>query len=571
MRRNYLMKSISIILILLMMFSCQPANENVHGNDDVVTTGTIVGKAMYSNVKSHAGIQITLVSTDGIIAYDSTINNLSRASGGVKNSVVTSESGEYSFTNVKEGMYTIYASSQDSMEKAVLTNITVCANETVTVSDLNLTATGSISGVLKIDGKTSGNVGFVVFVSGTSYLAVTSDTGDFEIFDVPAGKDYKILIMKGDYCTIWETVSVEACKENKLGEKNIASQQIEDDTSCFIWQGSFAIPPTNPEKYWAYFDTNDGCSYIYDGEEWTLLAQAGADGENNQNGGSSNTGNTENVFNTYDIPLNLATVTIPKGVTVIESSAFADFYNLESVIIPDSVTYVSDNAFRYCTKLTNIIIPDRVTYIGYEAFYGCNNLKNVTISNSVITIGDSMFCGCSSLKSVTIPDNVITIGDNAFEGCISLEEVTIGDGVTTIGESAFYDCSSLKSVTIPDNVTIIDSNAFEGCISLEEVIIGDGVNTIGESAFYDCSYLKSVTIPDNVTIIDSNAFGGCISLEEVIIGDGVTTIGESAFYDCSNLTKVNYRGTEKQWKQISIGSDNEYLTGATINYNYTGE
>ncbi|MEE1291708.1 MAG: InlB B-repeat-containing protein, partial [Spirochaetota bacterium] len=98
----------------------------------------------------------------------------------------------------------------------------------------------------------------------------------------------QIVIMKGDYCTLWETVSVEAGKENKLADKNITSQK--SDASSFIWQGSSATPPANPEKYWAYFNTTDGCSYIYDGEKWTLLAQAGKDGidgENGNGGGAS--------------------------------------------------------------------------------------------------------------------------------------------------------------------------------------------------------------------------------------------------------------------------------------------
>ena len=51
----------------------------------------------------------------------------------------------------------------------------------------------------------------------------------------------------------------------------------------------------------------------------------------------------------------------------------------------------------------------------------------------------------------------------------------------------------------------------------------------------------------------------------------MTSIDYAAFYGCSSLTTVNYKGTQEQWGQISIGSDNGYLKSATINYNYTGE
>ena len=300
MRRNYFMKSISIIFMLLaMMFSCdQPTDvgsnnsnqqnqdnnqnggntENENNKDDVVTTGKIVGKATYTNTANHAGIQVTLVSSDGIVAYDSQISSRSRSAIAVMKNVVTSKSGEYSFDNVKEGVYTIYASSNDSTEKAVLTNVVVQANQVVTAADLNLTATGSVSGKVTIDSKENGNLGILVFVASTSYMSMTDDSGNFTISDVPAGANYQIVIMKGDYCTLWETVSVEAGKENKLDDKNITSQSSDEKNYSFIWQGSFATPPANPEKYWAYFDTDDGCSYIYDGEKWTLLAQAGKDG-----------------------------------------------------------------------------------------------------------------------------------------------------------------------------------------------------------------------------------------------------------------------------------------------------
>ncbi|MEE1289546.1 MAG: hypothetical protein UHW86_00790, partial [Spirochaetota bacterium] len=300
MRRNYFMKSISIIFMLLaMLFSCdqptdvgsnnsnQQTNEN-QNQDNPITTGKIVGKAAYTNTANHEGIQVTLVSSDGIVAYDSQISSRSRSAVAVMKNVVTSESGEYSFDNVKEGVYTIYASSDDSSEKAVLTNVVVQANQVVTAADLNLTATGSICGRVTLDGKENGNLGILVFVASTSYMSMTDDSGKFTISDVPAGADYQIVIMKGDYCTLWETVSVEAGKENKLGDKNITSQK--SDASSFIWQGSSATPPANPEKYWAYFNTTDGCSYIYDGEKWTLLAQAGKDGENGTNGGTSGFG-----------------------------------------------------------------------------------------------------------------------------------------------------------------------------------------------------------------------------------------------------------------------------------------
>ena len=101
--------------------------------------------------------------------------------------------------------------------------------------------------------------------------------------------------------------------------------------------------------------------------------------------------------------------------------------------------------------------------------------------------------------------------------------------------------------------------------------IPDSVTSIGDSAFADCSSLTSVTIPDSVTSIGYSAFENCSKLTSIVIPDSVTSIGEDAFSYCSRLTTVNYKGTQEQWEQISIGNSNSYLTNATINYNYTGE
>ena len=98
--------------------------------------------------------------------------------------------------------------------------------------------------------------------------------------------------------------------------------------------------------------------------------------------------------------------------------------------------------------------------------------------------------------------------------------------------------------------------------------IPDTVTTIGGSAFGFCGSLTSVTIPDGVTTIGIYAFRHCSSLESVTIGNSVTSIGNYAFWYCEKLTTVNYKGTQEQWSQISIGvNGNDALTN--VNYNYT--
>ena len=227
------------------------------------------------------------------------------------------------------------------------------------------------------------------------------------------------------------------------------------------------------------------------------------------------------------------------------NSPFDRNSNIKSVIIENSVTSIGSYAFEDCTSLTNVTIGNSVTSIGKRAFLGCASLTSVTIGNSVTSIGNYAFSCCESLTSVTIPDSVTSIGHYAFAQCTSLTNITIPNSVTSIGEEAFGSCTS---ITIPNSVTRIEYCTFGGCTSLTSVTIGNSVTSIGVVAFENCESLTSITIPNSVTSIDVSAFSGCTSLKDVC-----------------------YTGSQSEWNKINICSNNQYLTNATIHYNWVVE
>lgn len=132
-----------------------------------------------------------------------------------------------------------------------------------------------------------------------------------------------------------------------------------------------------------------------------------------------------------------------------------------------------------------------------------------------------------------------------------------------------HDLSAGTKLVISNAVTRIGNYAFSNCINLTNVTIGNSVTSIGFCAFVNCIF-TSINIPNSVTNIEDLAFIGCGSLTEVTIPDSVTNIGYAAFSHCTNLTDVYYRGTAEGWAAIAVGTDNSYLTNATIHYNYTG-
>ena len=251
-----------------------------------------------------------------------------------------------------------------------------------------------------------------------------------------------------------------------------------------------------------------------------------------------------------------------------------------SYAIPNSVTSIGEFAFDGCSSLTSVTIPDGVTSIDFEAFEGCRSLTSVYISDiaswcgiafdsrdsNPLGRGANLYLNGKLVTDLVIPNSVTNIGDYVFYGCRSLTSITIPDSVTSIGNSAFEYCSSLASITIPSRVTNIGDCAFDGCSSLTSVTIPNSVTSIGDYTFYDCSSLASITIPSRVTNIGACAFYGCKGLTSITIPDSVTSIGYYAFFGCSSLKNVYYSGTQEQWKKISIGSYNGYLTSATIHY-----
>ena len=197
----------------------------------------------------------------------------------------------------------------------------------------------------------------------------------------------------------------------------------------------------------------------------------------------------------------------------------------------------------------------------------------VTLPNSLQKIGSSAFEKVG-ITQLNLPTSVVEMGNDVFKNCENLNKVTLNEGLKIIGWQAFAG-TAITTITIPKTVTKMDGqtgNAGTSCFynakALKTVIFEYGMLKIPSYALEDCSSVTSVSIPNGVTEIGLYAFKGCTGISEIYLPLTLTKINNSAFNGCTSITDVYYVGSEEAWNKITIGSDNEPLTNATIHYNY---
>ena len=176
--------------------------------------------------------------------------------------------------------------------------------------------------------------------------------------------------------------------------------------------------------------------------------------------------------------------------------------------------YLGVNAFANCSNLESITIPSGISNIDSYAFYNCYSLKGLVLPRTLSTIGNYTFYNCHELKLVSIPQNIRGIGSYAFYNCDSLEYVSFPINLVSIAVYAFQQCLALKELRIPSFVRTLETNAFYGCECIRKLIINDGLTTINSQVFYALYSIAKVEIPSSVSSIGVQAFGSGYGVSE---------------------------------------------------------
>ena len=129
----------------------------------------------------------------------------------------------------------------------------------------------------------------------------------------------------------------------------------------------------------------------------------------------------------------LESVSLPNGVSIIDSYAFRECALLKAIDLHEGITEIGDNTFSNCTSLTEVTFPSTLTRVGiYGAFSGCTNLTKVVFADGTVKVADNVCKHASAITDVVLPDTVTKIGNGAFENCIVLESVSLPNGVSII-------------------------------------------------------------------------------------------------------------------------------------------
>lgn len=135
---------------------------------------------------------------------------------------------------------------------------------------------------------------------------------------------------------------------------------------------------------------------------------------------------------------------------------------VKSISIPKGISVINSPLFAGCSNLTSIVVDSENHY--YDSRENCNAI--ITTAQNPYFTPNTLIAGC---KTTNILNSVAEIGDKAFYNS-AIESITIPTGVTKIGRSAFNKSNQLSSVTLPASLKEIGYWAFADCLSLNTII-----------------------------------------------------------------------------------------------------
>ena len=327
--------------------------------------------------------------------------------------------------------------------------------------------------------------------------------------------------------------------------------------------------------------------------------------------------------NAYYGKTTLDTITLPVGVTKINSGAFSGCSNLISVDMPEGVTLIDNSAFTNC-NLTSVVIPSTVTSVGRNAFRSNSGLTSITCyATTAPTIGATPFADISQTGVLYIPygsdystwiaklpsgwtvnrihvvakyvtsqpnqsvkvvrnessysipqakwingypeDQASSQGSYDGNGYYTFANAGVNTITYYLGDNAdilpsFLQESEVNTVlVVSPNITSIVNYGFTSCANLVQ-FNGPSVTALGNKVFRYNSALKDVHF-GNIISMGDNVFGACTSLTEFHFGNAISSVSYNPFNGASNLSTLTFdANTTGLTYYQSIGDNTTSLT-----------
>ena len=271
---------------------------------------------------------------------------------------------------------------------------------------------------------------------------------------------------------------------------------------------------------------------------------------------------------------------LPKNVTAVGSSAFANCSGLIKMIVPESVTSMDNSIFTGCTSLKELTIPFAATsknvadgaVVGYynsvsdlfispgwdltnnDADYSGYSIRKITVTGGDI-IPDYAFSNMKTLEEVDFSSSkVSSVGNYAFNGCTALATVKLSKTVTSLGNYSFCGTSI---TALPDNghITSVGSYAFSDCINLSDITIPETYQTFGDGVFRNCIGITKLSLPSGTLSTGCEIFKGCTSLEELTLPFAATSKDVADGADVGYYNSVSDLFVSPGWDLANNGAD----------------
>lgn len=255
---------------------------------------------------------------------------------------------------------------------------------------------------------------------------------------------------------------------------------------------------------------------------------------------------TSILYHTFADTSKFRSITVPEGVTTIESEAFILLSELEEINLPSTAVNVQPDSFLfYYNDLKEINVAD-----GNTKIYNQNNDGALYYDNGDGTKQIIIYPAEKEGTEFTVGNDVSEIAPYAFTDALNLTTVNMpadaDSKLEKIGDAAFHT-SGITAIDLPSSVTEIGESVFGKCKNLSSLELG-GVKKIpyGMCQYYsseenDTPSLTTFVVPDSVTFIDDYAFFGQ-ALTDITIPYSVNSIGYGAVRG-SEAAPVKVHGT----------------------------